>query len=131
DVFVIESGRATFRVGDVELVGEAGQIVVAPANAYHGFTNSGTDELRLTAIHTAPAFDTEWLGEPEPDWVTPPPLPPARTCRCLQQTARTGSAHRGYSFVRLASLTEVRWTETTSFAAARPLSCSNSFHQRR
>src|SRR5262249_40581485 len=71
EVFVIESGRATFRVGDTELVGEAGQMVMAPANAYHGFTNSGMDELRLTAIHTAPAFDTEWLGEPDADWVTP------------------------------------------------------------
>lgn len=72
EVFVIESGRATFRVDDAELVGGAGQIVIAPANAYHGFTNTGSTELRLTAIHTAPAFDTEWLSEPDSDWVTPP-----------------------------------------------------------
>jgi mannose-6-phosphate isomerase-like protein (cupin superfamily) len=72
EVFVIEAGRATFRVDDVEVVGEAGQVVIAPANAAHGFTNTGTDELRLTAIHTAPDFDTDWLGEPDPEWVTPP-----------------------------------------------------------
>jgi mannose-6-phosphate isomerase-like protein (cupin superfamily) len=71
EVFVIESGRATFRVDDGELVGEAGQIVIAPANAYHRFINTGTEELRLTAIHTAPAFDTEWRSEPDADWVTP------------------------------------------------------------
>lgn len=46
-----------FRVDDGELVGAAGQIVVAPANATHGFTNT-VRALRLTAIHTAPAFDT-------------------------------------------------------------------------
>lgn len=71
EVFVIEHGRATFRVGDAEVIGEAGQIVIAPANATHGFTNTGTGELRLTAIHTAPDFDTEWLGEPDTPWVTP------------------------------------------------------------
>ena len=71
EVFVIESGSATFRVDDAELVGTAGQIVIAPANAYHGFTNDGPGELRLTAIHTAPAFDTEWLGEADTEWVSP------------------------------------------------------------
>jgi quercetin dioxygenase-like cupin family protein len=71
EVFVIEQGQATFRVGDTELVGESGQIVIAPANAYHGFTNTGTGELRLTAIHTAPTFDTEWLGRPDAGWVSP------------------------------------------------------------
>jgi mannose-6-phosphate isomerase-like protein (cupin superfamily) len=71
EVFVIESGRATFHVDGAELVGQAGQIVIAPANAYHGFTNTGTGELRLTAIHTASVFDTEWLSGPDADWVTP------------------------------------------------------------
>ena len=71
EVFVIESGQATFRVDDAEVIGRAGQIVVAPTNAYHGFTNTGTHELRLTAIHTAPAFDTTWLEAPDADWVTP------------------------------------------------------------
>jgi mannose-6-phosphate isomerase-like protein (cupin superfamily) len=70
EVFVIESGRATFRVDNTELVGEAGQIVIAPANAYHGFTNTGSGELCLTAIHTAPAFSTEWLADPDAGWLT-------------------------------------------------------------
>lgn len=71
EVFVIESGRATFRVDDTELIGEAGEIVIAPAGAYHGFTNIGHGELRLTAIHTAPKFNTEWRDEPDAEWVTP------------------------------------------------------------
>jgi mannose-6-phosphate isomerase-like protein (cupin superfamily) len=71
EVFVIEQGQATFRVDDTEVVGEGGQIVIAPANAYHGFTNTGTGELRLTAIHTAPSFDTEWFNKPDAAWVSP------------------------------------------------------------
>jgi quercetin dioxygenase-like cupin family protein len=71
EVFVIEQGQATFRVDDAEILGEGGQIVIAPANAYHGFTNTGTGELRLTAIHTAPSFDTQWLTAPDVEWVSP------------------------------------------------------------
>ena len=71
EVFVVEHGEATFRVDDVSIVGESGQIVVAPANTYHGFTNTGTGELRLTAIHTAAAFDTEWLDKPDTEWIAP------------------------------------------------------------
>jgi mannose-6-phosphate isomerase-like protein (cupin superfamily) len=71
EVFVIEHGRATFWVDDADMIAESGQIVIAPANAYHGFTNTGPGELRLTAIHTAPAFATEWLGEPDAAWVSP------------------------------------------------------------
>ena len=48
EVFVIEHGQATFRVDDAEFVGEAGQIVIASANAAHGFTNTGSGELRLS-----------------------------------------------------------------------------------
>jgi hypothetical protein len=40
--------------------------VVGPANVPDGFTNTGTGPLRLTAIHGAAAFDTEWLTEPDP-----------------------------------------------------------------
>jgi mannose-6-phosphate isomerase-like protein (cupin superfamily) len=64
ELFVVESGRATFRVGDGEVIAEHGQIVIAPANTPHGFTNTGSDELRMVGIHTAPEMQTEWL-EPE------------------------------------------------------------------
>jgi mannose-6-phosphate isomerase-like protein (cupin superfamily) len=61
EVFVIEAGEATFRVAGKELVARRGQIVIAPANCPHGFTNTGSDELRLTAIHAAREIVTEWL----------------------------------------------------------------------
>lgn len=71
EVFVVESGEATFRLGSELLVVTAGHVVVGPPNVPHGFTNTGTDELRLTAIHGAARFDTEWLHGADPDWTSP------------------------------------------------------------
>ena len=61
----------SFRVDGAEFVGESGEIVIAPANSSHGFTNTGSGELRLTAIHAAAEFVTQWLGQPDPEWVSP------------------------------------------------------------
>jgi mannose-6-phosphate isomerase-like protein (cupin superfamily) len=72
EVFVVESGEASFQLGDETMVVRAGQIVVGPANVPHGFTNTGTEPLRLTAIHGAAAFDTEWLAAPDPVWASKP-----------------------------------------------------------
>jgi mannose-6-phosphate isomerase-like protein (cupin superfamily) len=70
EVFVVESGQATFRIGEATTVVEAGHVVVSPAGEAHGFVNSGTAELRLVAIHGAPRFDTEWLEGPDPTWTS-------------------------------------------------------------
>jgi quercetin dioxygenase-like cupin family protein len=72
EVFVVESGEASFQLGDDTLVVHGGQIVVGPANVPHGFTNRGTEPLRLTAIHGAAAFDTEWLAAPDSLWASKP-----------------------------------------------------------
>lgn len=76
EVFVVESGDATFRLGDEALVVAGGHVVVAPSGVAHGFTNSGTGELRLTAIHGAGRFDTEWLEGDDPAWSSLPKSPP-------------------------------------------------------
>jgi hypothetical protein len=34
--------------------------------------HAGTGPLRLTAIHGAATFDTEWLTEPDPQWTSKP-----------------------------------------------------------
>src|SRR5258705_11303838 len=62
EVFVVESGEATFRIGEEAVVVGGGNVVVSPPGEAHGFTNTGSSELRLTAIHAAPRFDTEWLA---------------------------------------------------------------------
>jgi mannose-6-phosphate isomerase-like protein (cupin superfamily) len=72
EVFLVESGQATFRLGDDEVVVTGGHVVVSPSGVAHGFTNTGTGELRLTAIHGAGRFDTEWLDGPDPAWTSKP-----------------------------------------------------------
>jgi mannose-6-phosphate isomerase-like protein (cupin superfamily) len=71
EVFVVESGRATFRIGDETVDVVEGHVVVSPPGEAHGFVNSGTGELRLVAIHGAGRFDTEWLSGPDPAWASP------------------------------------------------------------
>ncbi len=64
ELFVVHAGEARFEIGGLQLAGAAGDVLIAPAMSAHRFTNTGTGQLRLTAIHTAPEMDTEWL-QPE------------------------------------------------------------------
>jgi mannose-6-phosphate isomerase-like protein (cupin superfamily) len=77
EVFVVETGQATFRIGDRTVVVERGHVVVSPSGEAHGFTNTGDGELRLTAIHAAGRFTTEWLDGPDPTWTSKPNPPDA------------------------------------------------------
>jgi mannose-6-phosphate isomerase-like protein (cupin superfamily) len=72
EVFVVESGTATLWLGDEDVVIHGGDIVVGQANVPHGFTNTGTDELRLTSIHGSAEFNTEWLAGHDPIWASKP-----------------------------------------------------------
>jgi quercetin dioxygenase-like cupin family protein len=72
EVFIVEEGEATFRLGDETIVVPGGHVVVGPPDVPHGFTNSGTGELRLVAIHGAGRFDTEWLAGDDPAWTSRP-----------------------------------------------------------
>lgn len=72
EVFVVESGQATFQIGSDSVVVEGGHVVVSPPGEAHGFTNTGTGELRLTAIHGASRFNTEWLAGADPTWTSKP-----------------------------------------------------------
>ena len=72
EVFIVEAGEATFRIGDETVVVDGGHVVVSPPGEAHGFTNTGRGELRLTAIHAASRFDTEWLAGPDPTWTSRP-----------------------------------------------------------
>jgi mannose-6-phosphate isomerase-like protein (cupin superfamily) len=70
EVFIVESGQATFRIGDDTIVVEGGHVVVSPPGEAHGFIHTGEGELRLIAIHGAGRFDTEWLSGPDPTWTS-------------------------------------------------------------
>jgi mannose-6-phosphate isomerase-like protein (cupin superfamily) len=68
EVFIVESGEATFRLGDETVIVPEGHVVVGPPDVPHGFVNSGRGELRLVAIHGASRFATEWLEGDDPTW---------------------------------------------------------------
>ena len=72
EVFVVESGQATFKLGDETIVVEEGHVIVGPPDVAHGFTNTGSGELRLVAIHGASRFNTEWLAGDDPAWTSKP-----------------------------------------------------------
>ena len=61
EVFAVQSGSVRFTVGDETLDAGPGDVVVAPAGTPHGFVNSGSEQLRMVAIHVSPKFVTEWL----------------------------------------------------------------------
>jgi quercetin dioxygenase-like cupin family protein len=63
EVFVIQEGTLTFRVGDAILEAKEGQIVIAQAGTPHGFINSGTGRSRHVDIHTSGRMITTWLEE--------------------------------------------------------------------
>jgi quercetin dioxygenase-like cupin family protein len=70
EVFIVESGQATFQIGERSIVIDGGNVVVSPPGEAHGFTNSGDGELRLTAIHGGSRFSTEWLAGDDPTWTS-------------------------------------------------------------
>ena len=51
EIFITIEGEATFTVGGEVIEAKAGQIVVAPANVPHKFTNTGTGPLKQVDIH--------------------------------------------------------------------------------
>ncbi|MDQ0379693.1 cupin domain-containing protein [Amycolatopsis thermophila] len=60
ETFVIKRGSATFTIGTEEIVGEAGQVLVVPAETPHKFA-TGPDGYEAVHIHAAPRFVTDWL----------------------------------------------------------------------
>ena len=55
EVFVVQTGTATFTAGDEQLTVEAGNIVVVPAETPHGFKCAGDDTLRVVSVHPSGA----------------------------------------------------------------------------
>jgi quercetin dioxygenase-like cupin family protein len=61
ELFIVHAGQAGFEIDDTRLIATAGDILIAPAEAVHRFTNTGDEQLVVTAIHTAAKMVTEWL----------------------------------------------------------------------
>jgi quercetin dioxygenase-like cupin family protein len=61
ETFVILEGSATFEVDGETIEARAGDVVVAPPDAVHGFTTTDPERTRMVNIHSAPAFTTVWV----------------------------------------------------------------------
>jgi mannose-6-phosphate isomerase-like protein (cupin superfamily) len=58
--FIVRKGSALFTVGAEQILANAGQMIVVPANMPHKFTNAGPGPLETTDIHENGTFVTEW-----------------------------------------------------------------------
>ncbi len=61
EVFVVETGSATFTVGEEQFTVEAGNIVTVPAETPHGFESAGEDTLRVVSVHPSPTAIQTYL----------------------------------------------------------------------
>jgi quercetin dioxygenase-like cupin family protein len=65
ELVAVFEGRACFFVGDEEAELTAGESLLVPAGARHGFTNVGEDVLRVLAVFPAPAPTVQYEDELE------------------------------------------------------------------
>jgi mannose-6-phosphate isomerase-like protein (cupin superfamily) len=63
EIFIVQEGVATYRVGTTTLQARAGQIIIAEAYTPHKFVNSGEGKLRQVDIHLSKRFITQWLED--------------------------------------------------------------------
>lgn len=64
EVIAVLEGWARVFVEEEEAVLAAGESVLVPAGARHGFTNVGEEALRVLAAFSDPAPTVEYEGEP-------------------------------------------------------------------
>ena len=61
EVFVVETGTATFTAGDEQLTVGEGNIVIVPAETPHGFKCAADDTLRVTSVHPRGKTEQTWV----------------------------------------------------------------------
>lgn len=64
EIFIIRQGRALFTIGDETVEATAGQILLAPADTPHKFSNLGPGLLETTDIHVSDRVIQEDLEGP-------------------------------------------------------------------
>jgi mannose-6-phosphate isomerase-like protein (cupin superfamily) len=63
EVFVIHAGKLDMIVDGESVTARAGQVVVVPAGATHGFRNAGQEVVEMLSIHPVGEMQTEWVRE--------------------------------------------------------------------
>lgn len=59
ETFHVYEGEATLEVGEETLILGPGDTAIAPARAWHRFTNTGSGALHLIGIHASPVMIQE------------------------------------------------------------------------
>lgn len=62
EVFVVLEGDAEFTVAGEAHPAHGGQVVVVPADVWHGFGNAGPTTLEMVSIHPVAEMQTEWAS---------------------------------------------------------------------
>src|SRR5687767_1281864 len=62
EIFVLHDGQGRYEVEGSHVDAVAGDMVIVPPDAWHGFTNTGDTLLGQTAIHQNPRAATEFEG---------------------------------------------------------------------
>jgi quercetin dioxygenase-like cupin family protein len=63
EVFVVQEGQATYRVGAATLEVAAPRVLAVSAGVSHAFVNTGDGRLRQVDIHLSDRIVTEWLED--------------------------------------------------------------------
>ena len=61
ETWVVHAGSLTFQLGEQRFRVGAGDIVIAPPDIPHKFTNDGPGASNMVCIHANPTMVTEWL----------------------------------------------------------------------
>jgi quercetin dioxygenase-like cupin family protein len=65
ETFIVKEGAARFTVDGQAVDASAGQVVVVPAGAAHGFKGASRDgSVQMVSIHPVAEMDTTFSGEP-------------------------------------------------------------------
>jgi mannose-6-phosphate isomerase-like protein (cupin superfamily) len=64
ETFVVESGQATFTVDGETAVAGPGDVVIVAPETPHKFVSSGSENLRMVAIHPVAEMVQTWVDEP-------------------------------------------------------------------
>jgi mannose-6-phosphate isomerase-like protein (cupin superfamily) len=61
ETWIVQEGNLTFQLADERVAVGPGDIVIAPPDVPHKFTNDGPERSKLICIHANPSMVTEWL----------------------------------------------------------------------
>lgn len=62
EVFIVQKGHVTFTIGDATVEARNAEIVIAPANTPHKYTNTGDEPLEMIGVHPSKEV-IQWEAE--------------------------------------------------------------------